>query len=245
MRDLGLAICLPLFASLVLYAILKPIFPSDAAGLATGSLALAPFVWQKIRRRNVRNKLQHTGTNIVAESELGPINAVALCSFSIIGVANLVSLITSFFVRSSVGGEISQLNVALAIAAANIAPTYLICFWSARWLILSRANKYALTIATTILVVFSANLAQFFLIPKEWFQLAAPWSSRTSEEFIKFIAYSTPTIGIPLALGVLWYRRQAVRLGVSAMMRLLPHDTQKEVAELIRQEVATRRWPIP
>lgn len=245
MRDFGLAIGLPLLVSLLLYAILKPAFQSEAASLATGSLALAPFVWQQIRRRHVRNKLRHTGTNIGAESELGPTSAVALCSFSILGVANLVSFLTAFFVRSSIGNDVSQLNIAICLAAAGIAPTYVVCFWSARWLILSRANKFALTAATTIIVVFAAQIAQFFLLPKEWFHLAAPWSSRTSEEFIKFIAYSTPTIGIPLALGVLWYRRQAVRLGVSAMMRLLPHDTQKEVAELIRQEVATRRWPIP
>jgi len=239
MREISTAVAFSVVLTLILYAILSPILPGDAAQLATGVIAMGPIFAEYIKRKDAARRLQINPVGIFRAASLSWYAAAAYGVLLAVGVPNLVGGIASFFEFVSLRslGVTDNIVLGQAGAAAAIVPVTSTYFLMGRLFARCDRRRWAAVAITVVLGPILLRLIDFLVIPQSYFDSAFPLQTRSLHDFVIALAWTIGMLLIFLGAGTLWFGRRHYRVKVSAMMRLLPIETQHAIAELVRDEV--------
>jgi len=238
MRDMAISVAFSAALTLTLYFLARPFFGPDAGAIVGGAVASGPFFAEYLKKRRIQAAAPRGGIDIYREAGYSWRATVAYGVLLMVGAVSLVSFAASLAEHSvfaSLGIYAPHL-IAYAIGGAVLPAILILYFQIGKLFALCRHQQWTALLAVIFLGPLALRLIDFLLIPQSWFDTSFPWADRTWLQFGKFMFWTTLFFGVPVTLGALWYSRSAVRLRVSSMMRLLPRETQAEVAELVHEE---------
>ena len=241
MRDMAIAVTFSVGFALALYFIARPVFGADAGAIVGAALASGPFFAEYLKKRRVRAAEPGHAIDIYREAGLSWRATVTYGVLLMVGAVSVVSFLASFAERTMLAalGIVHPLIVAYAITGAVVPASIILYFQIGKLFAFCRRGRWSALAAVIVLGPLALRVIDFVLIPRSWFDLSFPLSDRTWFEFGKFMLWTTIFFAPPVALGAWWHSRNAARLLVSSMMRLLPKDTQATVVDLVQEELNT------
>jgi len=241
MRDMAIATTVSVGLTLALYYLARPFFGPDAGAIVGAAFASGPFLAEYLKKRRVRTAEPGHAVDIYREAGLSWRATVAYGVLLMVGAVSAVSFIASIAERTMLAalGIIHPVVVANATAGAALPALIILYFQIGKLFAFCRGRRWSALAAVILLGPLALRAIDFLLIPQSWFDLSFPLSDRTWFEFGKFMFWTTLFFAPPVALGAWWHSRNAARLLVSSMMRLLPKDTQATVVDLVHEELNT------
>lgn len=244
MSEMATAIGASLALALLLFAILSRAVPSEAAAqIVAGALAAGPLFAEYFKRRRTKEALRSAPVDLFQAVDLKWPTAAAYGVLLVIGIPSIFSFLSAVLEQSALRSlqVTDPVILAAASSSAVIVPVLTSYFFMGRLFARCSNNRWLAVTLVIIIGPLALRAIDFLLLPREYFNRAFPVLEQSFPDFIKLMSYTVPMLAVPLVIGTWWHAKRALRLRVSAMMRLLEPATQETIASLVAEEVRSGR----